>query len=106
MRIKAGYLNGFPIRCSVCLDTKEAGRIYDVDNMTIFDPMTGAPARSGSVSICEACRKEFHTADLELEAEEMGTLASVQMNPVHDDEECGRTTWMRPARHMTFKIKG
>lgn len=71
VKVKAGYLNGTTIRCSMCLETKDAGRVYDFE-IALMDPLTGSTVASrGVASICESCRKDFHYADLELEAPEM-----------------------------------
>ena len=70
-RVKAGYLSGYPIRCSMCHEMKDAGRVYDIDRISIPDPMSDTFTATGSVTICEACREDFHRADLELDAPEM-----------------------------------
>jgi hypothetical protein len=99
MHIKAGYLNGYPIRCSVCLETKEAGRVYDIDDVTIFDAY-GAPSAHGPVSICEDCRKDFHYADMELDAPDMERRA--RQRDEEDADEQRRTAWTRAVTHATF----
>lgn len=107
MHIKAGFLSGYPIRCSFCLETKEEGRCYDVDDVTIFDSY-GSPAAHGPITVCEACRSEFGQADLELEAAEM------ERHPRADEEEPVRlvseAAYTRLAaltpEHMTFPHRG
>jgi hypothetical protein len=109
MHIKAGFLSGYPIRCSICLETKEAGRVYDVDSVTLFDPMTASPARSGSVSICQSCRDEFHAADNELDADQMYEWSMQQeaerRRQIEERVAEGGVEWNPPAKHMTFKVR-
>ena len=123
--IKAGFLSGYPIRCSFCREEKSAARAYDVDDVTIFDAY-GSPAAHGPITICEACRTGFGQADRELDALHLGVeqvtdenlprlLASVKVQPYHDDEyeqalqpDEGGPEWNSPERHkhMAWKVRG
>lgn len=70
IKVKAYYITE-PIRCSMCFEWKHAGRGYDAE-IALMDPLTGETMSSrGVASICESCRKDFHYADMELDAPEM-----------------------------------
>ena len=109
--IKAGFLSGYPIRCSFCREEKSAARAYDVDDVTIFDAY-GSPAAHGPITICEACRSEFHSADLELDADAMYEWSMNEERRRREEMEIqpdeGGPEWNSPERHkhMTFKVKG
>jgi hypothetical protein len=71
IRVKAGRLEGAPVRCSMCLETKAVGRFYDFE-VALMDPLTGSTvAARGVATICSDCREDFHRADLELDAPAM-----------------------------------
>jgi hypothetical protein len=119
MHIKAGYLSGQPITCCVCFEVKTAGKIYDIDRVGIPDPMADRFQAQGPVSICQACRDEFHGADLELDADAMYEDWR-KRHPDEDEVQArendryealapeGGVEWNGPERHkhMAFKVKG
>lgn len=102
VKVKAGYLNGTVIRCSMCLKTKDAGRVYDFE-VALMDPLTGYTVASrGVATICESCRTDFHYADMELDAPEMERQARERdaeeaCSPEYDD-----LPHREPNRHWTF----
>lgn len=71
IKVRAYSLPNEPIRCGMCLETKATGRFYDFE-LALMDPMTGSTvAARGVASICAACRGDFHSADLEIDADAM-----------------------------------
>jgi hypothetical protein len=107
MRIKAGYANGYPFRCCICYEMKEAGRVYDIDRVGIPDPMSDGFKAEGTVTICESCRKEFTSADLELDADNMYEWSMNEERHRQEQTEPDQgAIFNEPHKHWTFPVRG
>jgi hypothetical protein len=91
---------GQEVLCASCL-TFRAGRLYDLRVTITAEGKAGA---DGVITLCEKCRRDFDSADNELDADAMYADSERRRQERDEDleelEHC--SPFLKPVEHTTF----